>query len=55
MAFDPEAQKAKWTAHGDNLLQLASAIYSEADLMETEVATDPKVIAMQLPRRHAHD
>ena len=49
MAFDPEVQKAQWTAQGDNLLQLASAIYSEADLMETEYgATDPKVIAMTL-------
>jgi hypothetical protein len=49
MAFDPEAQKAKWTTHGDNLLQLASAIYSEADLIETEYgATDPKVIAMTM-------
>jgi hypothetical protein len=49
MTFDPEEQKTKWFAHGDELLQLASALYSEADLMETEYgASDPKVIAMTL-------
>lgn len=42
-------QKAKWFAHAEELLQLASALYSEADQMETEYgASDPGVIAMAL-------
>jgi Family of unknown function (DUF5677) len=49
MTFDPEEQKTKWFAHGDELLQHASALYSEGDLMETKYgASDPKVIAMTL-------
>ena len=49
MVFNPEARKAEWAVHGDELLQLASTLYGEADLMETKYgASEPRVIAMTL-------
>lgn len=49
MTFDVQKRKSDWFVHGDELLQLAGSIYSEADLMETgDGATDPRIIAMTL-------
>jgi hypothetical protein len=49
MTLNTEEHQAKWIELGDKLLQLAGAIYSEADLLESEMgATDPKVVALAL-------
>ncbi|WP_426409226.1 DUF5677 domain-containing protein [Bradyrhizobium ganzhouense] len=49
MSPDATDQKSKWFAFADELFELASAIYAEADFMETEAgAADPRVIALTL-------